>query len=332
MNDEDDNLRRINDELLKRRAAAKAEAMMQYGDTFSAIKKHLAQGKYDLARQLSVGLSDTQLFREIAELFQKHPEIFHCEACGKVTDPIAFKRESLTWIRPHVCDDCEKKERQMKMERQSRYFAKFIQQNMDKILEVVGISGRLLSGSYEGLPSTIVETCKRAVMGKHGLYFYGEVGTGKSCLAVAVLKDVMQTTKYSPEMQRDLMRDIAEFRKLYCLVPVAKLLGDMRASYGNKDFQAVEILIEKYSTLQVLILDDIGMEKPSAWVREKLNTIVDYRNNRELKTLYTSNKSTEKLMLHLDERLTSRIIQQCEIIHLTGPDRRRQDSTTEQSA
>lgn len=322
--DESDELRRINDELLNRRAMAKAEAMKLYSDSFSEIKSSLTKGEYVRARQLGLGLRETLLFPEILRLFQKYPESFHCEACGKAIDAVAFRKESLTWIRPHACDSCENKDREMKMGRQSRYFDKFIQENIDKILEVVGISGRLLSSSYEGLFRPVVEICRRAVMGKHGLYIYGKVGRGKSCLAAVVLKDVIQTTKFSAEMQRHLMRDINKFRELFCFVPVARLLENMRASYSNKDYQAVERIIEEYSKLQALILDDIGMEKPSAWVREKLNMIVDYRNNRELKTFYTSNKSPEELKEHLDERITSRIFQQCEIIDLAGPDRRRE--------
>ena len=239
--------------------------------------------------------------------------------------PQAFNKESLTWIRPRALDTCEENERDMEMERQSS-FAKFIQKNINKILRVVGVSQRLLNCSYDGLSCTVVDTCKRSVRGKHGLYIYGKVGRGKSCLSVAILSDMLQTTKYSAEMKRKLMIDINKFLALYCFVPVTRLSKLMRDSYGDTDYQTVERVIEQYSTTQVLILDEIGMEKTSTWVRDKLNKIVDYRNNSELKTLYTSTKSPEELMGQMGEQRASEVFRQCEIIHLTGPNRRLQKS------
>lgn len=322
--EENNNLKRINDELLKLRAAAKAEVMEEHGNVLVEIKKHLLNNEYESARQLAVGLRETLLFQDIVELFQRKPVTSNCKVCGRTTDPLTFDRESLTWIQPHICDSCEEKEREAGKERLSRYFAMFLEKSMDKILEAIGVTGRLLSGSYTGLPPDIVQICRRAAMGRHGLFIHGGVGTGKSCLTIACTKDMLRTARFSPELQKKLMRDISAFGALYRFLNIPDLLKDIKATYGNRDYQGEQRIIEEYSKLSVLILDDVGMEKPSEWVREKMYRIVDFRNNRELKTLFTSNISPEELRKHLGERIASRIFQQCEIIHLIGPDRRRE--------
>ncbi len=329
--DENKELKRINDELLMRRAIAKAEAMKQFGDVFRSIESYIIKGDYDLARQLAISLSETPLFPEIISLFQEKPETFACNNCGNEVDGLMFKRETLTWLRPRLCQTCEQMEMESEIERQNKAYVTFVERNMVRLLNSVGVYGRLLDGSYAGHTSEIIQTCKRAVMGSHGIYIYGDFGRGKSCLSVAVLKDVIQTSRFSIEMQRQLMRDIDKFREFYRFIHVKNLLNEIKATYGHGDYQGEQRIMEEYSMLQLLIIDDIGLEKPSDWLLEQLNMIVDFRNNRQLKTIYTSNKNPDALSERLDARIISRIFQQCEIIHLTGPDRRRQDSHMEQS-
>jgi DNA replication protein DnaC len=120
------------------------------------------------------------------------------------------------------------------------------------------------------------------------------------------------------------MCDINMFRDWFRFVYVSWLLTEIKASYDNSSSLTEQGIIEEYSSNPVLILDDLGSERPTEWVREKLNMIINFRNIRGLKTIYTSNFAPEELQNRLDERITSRILQQCEVIHLTGADRRRQ--------
>ena len=323
---ESEELIRLNDILLTRRNAERAEAMKQHGDNLTTIKALLATGDYESARRIGIGLRETILFEDVVCLFKEASESFKCNICGMNNiERLSFTRDTLSWIRSSICDCCAEKKTAMEIEKLNRTFDRFTQKNMGEILEVVGITGRLRGGSfqYDGLTPEIIQACKRSAMGKHGIYFVGGVGSGKSCLSVAVADDVIRTSKYTADMQKQLMRDIRKFGALYRFVLVPSLLEYMRATYRNHDYQGVQRLIEEYSNLQLLILDDIGAEKPSAWVLEKLTSIIDFRNNRELKTLYTSNKTLNELTEHLDERITSRIRQQCEVIQLTGSDRRR---------
>lgn len=120
------------------------------------------------------------------------------------------------------------------------------------------------------------------------LLFSGPYGVGKSHLAKA------------------LTDGIIENRHSSIFISVPKLLTKFRSSY-NKDSEYSESdLIDALSTVDVLVLDDLGAEKDSDWSWEKLFEIVDSRQG--LHTIYTSNYSPDDLINKLGERNFSRIV------------------------
>lgn len=56
----------------------------------------------------------------------------------------------------------------------------------------------------------------------------------------------------------------------------------------------------------MLVIDDIGVERPSAWVNEKFYEIINGRMVEMRITFFTSNCEIENLLL--DERIKNRII------------------------
>jgi DNA replication protein DnaC len=325
-NNANDELRRKNDELLKKREELKAEALKEYRGNLAEIKQHLAKGDYAMARQIAGDLSDISfVFGEIIRLFQEKPEIFHCNDCGKEIEGVMFREKTLTWRNPQLCDACAQKEKENEIESQKRSYANFVERKMPEILKIVGVQKLLFPASFENFPPDIVQICKRAVTGKHGLYIWGGVGRGKTWLAVALLKELIKTLDVAREISSSsLTNDINQFRKMYRFISVPSLLMEIKSSYDINSSLTEQGIIQEYTKIPVLILDDIGSEKPTEWVRERLNMIIYERNLRGLKTIYTSNLSPDELQERLDERITSRIHQQCEIIQLGGPDRRRQ--------
>ncbi|ERN52503.1 primosomal protein DnaI [Alkalihalophilus marmarensis] len=112
-----------------------------------------------------------------------------------------------------------------------------------------------------------------------GLYFYGKFGVGKTYLMGAVANELFDRgiesyTVYTPDFFRE-----------------------MKQSLGDGTFQ------EKLDTIkkaQVLILDDIGAETTSSWVRDDvLGAILQYRMLEKLPTLFTSNYDYDELEDHL---------------------------------
>ncbi len=137
-----------------------------------------------------------------------------------------------------------------------------------------------------------------------GLYFCGDVGTGKTHLAVAVMNEVMQRKRVP---------------SLFITVP--EFLDNLREAYmiPGRD---LDEWMDAVKNADLLVLDDLGAEKPNPWVRERLFVVVNHRYREALPTLFTSNIGPKDLASQLGERTASRIIAMCEWIALEGEDYR----------
>jgi DNA replication protein DnaC len=137
-----------------------------------------------------------------------------------------------------------------------------------------------------------------------GLYFCGGVGTGKTHLAVAVMNELMQR-KRVPSL----------------FVTVPEFLDNLREAYmiPGRD---LDEWMDTVKNADLLVLDDLGSERPTEWVRERLFVIVNHRYREVLPTLFTSNIGPRDLATQLGERTASRIIAMCDWISLEGDDYR----------
>lgn len=132
----------------------------------------------------------------------------------------------------------------------------------------------------------------------NGLLFFGSYGIGKTHLAASIAN-----------------RLLGEASVLYISCP--DLLSEIRESIQRKG-NPHRFNIAK--TVTLLVLDDIGAEKPSDWVRETLFVLINYRYEHQLCTIFTTNCSLEKLEERLGGRIVSRIAEMCRCIHFEGED------------
>lgn len=131
------------------------------------------------------------------------------------------------------------------------------------------------------------------------LLLYGSFGTGKTGLGAGVL------------------RELVEEHGAGMFLTVPNLLDRIRSSYGDKGDGDRELL-DKVLETPVLMLDDIGAERVTEWVAEKLFTIINTRHDNLLPTIFTSNLDPKQLAGHVGERTAWRIIEMCEVIKLEG--------------
>lgn len=136
-----------------------------------------------------------------------------------------------------------------------------------------------------------------------GLIIAGPVGTGKTHVAVGVLRVAHQK----------------HLGIAFAQVPL--VLAQIRAAIGRGDEDATRA-IDRYSTVDVLALDDLGSERVTDWVREQLFLIINSRYEQMLPTIITTNDSLEGLEEHVGQRITSRIAGMCQGVVLDGPDYR----------
>jgi len=145
-----------------------------------------------------------------------------------------------------------------------------------------------------------------------GLLLTGPCGVGKTHLAVAVLRGLVD-------------------KGVPCLFyEFGTLLEDIRVSYDPSSQRSEsDVLAPIYGT-ELLVLDELGAVRPTDWVRDMMMQIIGARYNEKLLTIFTTNydderpaSADENLEDRVGVRLRSRLFEMCRSVRLDGADYRR---------
>ena len=100
-------------------------------------------------------------------------------------------------------------------------------------------------------------------------------------------------------------------------VEVSDLLGHLRATFSPESTVRFDRRFEEVRTAHLLILDDLGTQAMSPWVREKLYQLFNYRYNAKLPTVMTTSETLDEI----DPRLRSRMLDKrlCTVYGITVP-------------
>ena len=167
-----------------------------------------------------------------------------------------------------------------------------------------------------------VDALDRNLAEGRGIWFQGDIGTGKTTLAMLIsataLRDGHSVAIYS----------------------LPRLLGLLRETFREESEASLSTLLDRLAAVELLHIDDLGTEQSSPWVLEQLYTIVNtrYEDGKALVLTTNLDPSAERGSKHggedengdppglreqIGDRTVSRLIEMCgDPIPLFGIDQR----------
>lgn len=231
-------------------------------------------------------LSDT-----VNKIVENQPIVekqMYCEICG---EPLGVLGNG------SFCYECRKK----------MDIADYRRREITKVLLETGVGKRYLSCTLESFTggAKYVDWCQKWLADPvDGIFFSGSYGCGKTHLAVALCQELLLDSRLLSVL----------------FVYAVDLLYSIRKSFSS---DGADSIIERYTSVDYLILDDLGAEKSTEWAIETLSLIIDRRDRNMLPTIVTSNLSLADIEEKLSGRIASRLANG-KVVKIDMPDYRKQ--------
>ncbi len=186
----------------------------------------------------------------------------------------------------------------------------------EKMFEESGVGKRFLTASFEYFERQRMPKAYDIALGfaesfdkndGEGLLFTGDVGTGKTHLAAAIATKIIRKNSATVEF-----------------VSYTEVLTDIKAAFSNHSEEAY-LLEERMRKADLLVIDDLGKEKPSPFTNELFYRVVNVRYKDKLPMIITSNYGVESLSERLNYSVFSRLVAICRVIEMRGIDYRMKD-------
>ena len=239
-----------------------------------------------------------------------HKKLKKCEYCGRELTPIAleylyanFSPDNIEYER---CT-CKKAQEYWKEKDKKDYEItkrKHFREVINKVYKqnYIGLKFQNLnfenfnSNSENGLAIAIAKDYVNKNItsaNTNGLIIMGESGVGKTHLAASIANKLIENDK------------------IVLMGRLTTLLDMIKETFRDNTKSENE-LIELYSNVDVIIIDDLGTEKTSQWALEKLYTIIQNRNENGLPIIITTRFDKQGLIERFsqsqDEQLVDAII------------------------
>ena len=227
-------------------------------------------------------------------------------------EQIAAKQETL----PE--DSCPPKASMQELESQlQKIKAKIRSGESRKAVEVMNIPKR-----YRGktlLDNPIHKKAAEHILLCKSLFLTGTAGTGKTHLALALMSEWLAESFIIED------GSIYPTKGKPFFLPATELLLEIKQSWSEREggrIASEKDILDKYTKVPLLVIDDLGAEKTSEWSRQVLYLLIDRRYRDMSQTIITSNLTHQELAEQLDDRIASRVCEMGVVIDMGKTDHR----------
>lgn len=173
-------------------------------------------------------------------------------------------------------------ETRMPLEYQTKDFSTFIQET-DSQKAAFKLARRFVRG------------WEKAKAGGYGLLFLGSCGTGKTHLACSIMIELLKEYAFS-------------YPRYY---KASEIFSAVRSTYQAGASTNEEETLKFFSSIQLLVIDEVGVQKGSEAEKRILFSILDNRVTSNKPTILMSNLGPKALEELLGDRLYDRIRSKC---------------------
>ena len=138
-----------------------------------------------------------------------------------------------------------------------------------------------------------------------GGFITSNCGTGKTSMMICLYKKILNESETG-----------CSFFTLYDLITRIK----------NQMFEGTDKTLKYVKEVDVLFLDDVGVEKPTEYVIETFYSIINTRYNNELPTFISTNLSLKDFKSMFGDRFLSRFYECCKFFKIEDKDYRRENN------
>ncbi|MGJ8525204.1 hypothetical protein LMG33818_000912 [Halomonadaceae bacterium LMG 33818] len=243
---------------------------------------------------------------------------FECEVHGSVEETRAILRKGPTsWSGCQACNESRRAEQeQAEAEATER---KRVEKAVKDAIGYAAIPPRFANKNFDSYVAKTdeqkrhLERCKSYVekFDEHfksgaGLLMMGSPGTGKTHLAVATLHAV-----------------IAEKRTRGLYTTAARMFRRIKSTYDRDSEETESQVIDIYSQIGLLVLDEIGLGFGSDTEMNYLFDVINYRYEQCLPTIIISNRQPDELSKWLGDRVVDRLRECCKAMKFDWKSERR---------
>ncbi len=236
-----------------------------------------------------------------------------CPACRGTGWVVTAERQSV-----EPCSQCRERLRVQRLLEKSGLPPRYLRQGFAEFSPIHRLQEKALQ--------TAVEFVHHFDGSERGLLFSGPCGVGKTHLAAAIL------------------RTLVEERQLPCrFVDETELLRRLQYSYDRDAPETEREVLRPLMFSPLVVWDDLGTGRPTEWVRETIHTVINHRYTHRKLTVFTTNlplrppagvsrgdgiagsripRVPDWLGERLGQRLFSRLMEMCAVVELKGPDHR----------